>query len=118
VPRPLLELWHELNRNRDREPSSFLLKELAELTPPGGMAKAIRAAITPRPLGAIDEMIRAEGRRIEQEKLQNPIRAMMRQFEREMEVAERLMGRKRPVSPALPEKAPSACQTQARRPPL
>jgi hypothetical protein len=99
-----LEIWRELNRGRDGEPSSLLLKKLAEKTPASKIAEAIRAATTPAtPASAIDEMIRAEARRIQQETLQNPTRAAMRRMLQEMEVAERLMGRKRPVSPAQPD---------------
>ena len=79
MPRPLLEIWRELNHDRDGEPSSLMVPHAAlhRMQQDANIFRLRKSARTP------------------------PAREMR---EAMRQVAERLMGRMRPVSPVQPDK--------------
>ena len=83
--RPLLELWREQNLDRDREPSSLL--KVAETVPS-------RVALRRMQQDANIVRLRKFAQTAPNRELHEAMRL----------VAERLMGRMRPVSPAQPDK--------------
>ena len=111
VPRPLLEIWRELNSARDREPSSLLQQALG---------------IGRKPLSFTEQAIakmmeREQSRQMLARAIRQPPLSPMQQFEREMSspemqeklrrrqeflkacgVTERVLGTPRPVPPVQP----------------
>ena len=85
MPRPLLEIWREQNRDRDREPSSLL--KIAEMVPSHEALRQMQQSANMERLRKFAETA--------------PVREM---HEAMRQVADRLMGRMRPVSPAKPDK--------------
>jgi hypothetical protein len=85
VPRPLLEIWSEQNRERDRDPS-WLLK-VAETVP---SREALRRMQQSPTIGRLRTFAQTA-----------PVREM---HEAMRLVAERPIGRKRPFSPTQPDK--------------
>jgi hypothetical protein len=81
MPRPLLEIWREQNRDRDREPSLLLTVPSHE---------ALRRMQQNAPMERLRTFAQTA-----------PAREMHQAMR---QVAERLMGRMRPVSPAEPDK--------------
>jgi hypothetical protein len=81
MPRPLLEIWREQNRDRDREPSLLLTVPSHE---------ALRRMQQNAPMERLRTFAQTA-----------PAREMHQAMR---QVAERLMGRMRPVSPGQPDK--------------
>jgi hypothetical protein len=95
MPRPLLEIWRKQNRDRDCEPSS-LLKNFAEAARTSEIGRAMQNFAE----GARASPMREAMRGLQQ----SPLRAEMLRLQEMLLVAQRLMGRMRPVSSTQPDK--------------
>ena len=90
MPRPLLEIWREQNRDRDREPSSLL--KIAETVPSHEALRGMQQ-------NANMERLRIFAATAPAREMHEAMRLVAERL-----IAERLMGRMRPVSPAQPDK--------------
>jgi hypothetical protein len=99
MARPLLEIWRELNRNRESEPSSL-------------MARVIASA-RPKPLSVVEQAIADVGRQVSSPGFRERER-LHRQFQEIDGLAERLLGKPRPVSSVQPE--PAGTRKRKRKP--
>jgi hypothetical protein len=94
MPRPLLEIWRELNRDRNREPSSLLEQAIALASkPPSPMQQM---------LARIDREMSSPMARVIREQSSPELRERLRRKQEMRElcgVAERVLGTPRPVSP-------------------
>ena len=102
MPRPLLEIWRDLNRDRDREPSSLLqqmtTKLAREMASPEYQARMrLKRATEPKPLSPIERAIRELGSPENQEKWRK-----RQEFLKACGVTERVLGTPVPVQPNKP----------------
>jgi hypothetical protein len=86
MPRPLLEIWRELNRDRNGEPSSLMKQTLASIgRKPSSFAEQ-----------ALVDVKRG---------LSSPeLRERLRRMQEVRGVAKRVLGKPRPIAPAQPDK--------------
>jgi hypothetical protein len=123
MPRPLLEIWRELNRDRDREPSSLLQQALGisrkppslteqaianirrELSSPAARERQMLArAICQRP-SPVEQAIARIGREMSSPEMREKLRRRQELLEL-CGVTERVLGKSRPLPPAQPDMPP------------
>jgi hypothetical protein len=102
MPRPLLEIWRDLNRDRDRGPSSLLRQPTAklarEMASPEYQARTqLRRALEPKPMSLVQRAIRELGSPENQEKWRK-----RQEFLKAVGVTQRLLGTPVPVQPDKP----------------
>jgi hypothetical protein len=99
VPRPLLEIWRDLNRGRDGEPPSLLQQTIVklerEMASPEYQARMwLKRAVEPKPLSPVERHIREMPWPEWQEKWRQ-----RQAFLKTCGVAERVLGTPRPLQP-------------------
>jgi hypothetical protein len=102
MPRPLLEIWRDLNRDRDREPSSLLQQMTAKLaremaSPEYQARMQLRRALEPKPLSPVQRAIREMGSPENQEKWRK-----RQEYLKAFGVTKRVLGTPVPVQPDKP----------------
>jgi hypothetical protein len=103
VPRPLLEIWRDLNRDRDREPSSLLRQTIAKLeremaSPQYQARMKLNRAMEPKPLSLVAQATVRIGR-----EMSSPEARRRQQLLKACGVAERVLGKPAPVQPTQPD---------------
>ena len=103
MPRPLLEIWRDLNRDRDREPSSLLRQTIAKLeremaSPQYQARMKLNRAMEPKPLSLVAQATVRIGR-----EMSSPEARRRQQLLKACGVAERVLGKPAPVQPTQPD---------------
>jgi hypothetical protein len=104
MPRPLLEIWRELNRDRNGEPSSLLKPTLAEMAcKPSSL---LLSEITRKPSSPMQQMIADIARKplslTEQMIADMARKERLSRLRQESGITERVLRKPRPASPAQP----------------
>lgn len=102
MPRPLLEIWRELNRDRNRGPSSLLEQMIAdtkrELSSSAALQRQMIARLGRSTLSPLEQAIAAAGKARPLSPTQRALADLARRHE--TDIAARVMGTPRPIAQA------------------